>query len=471
MKLTADRKLQWIEQNRRELGGAYDSLRWITPERALSATQERGDLLKAIQPFATFSCKNTKIANLSLSPGCELCARGSWSCLFINGRCNCRCFYCPSRQDEDLTPTTNTVPFPNPRDYVDYIRQMGFQGVSFSGGEPLLNLDETLRYLRSVKETFDSSVHTWLYTNGTLATDSVLHQLSEAGLDEIRFDIGATALKLDAAKRAIDRIETVTIEIPALPEHAETMQEKIREMHSAGIKHLNLHQLRLTSHNLPRLIERNYTFLHGERVTVFESELMALRLIHWTYTEGISLPINYCSFVFKNRFQRAAARKKNARFVQKPYEDLTENGYIRTIEIEGEPDYLTRLIETFRQNHTDESLWSVDSRKNRLRLSASLWTTIDSSPFRASVTYAEAKILPSITYRNYFVRVPLNIQRDLFVEKIICGNPIQLDRDFAPQWQAWLAGTNTNHQPIPSNPQWEQLNRYERIEEDLAEYF
>ena len=465
------RKSKLIEQNRLELGVAYNSLRWISEKQSLISTQERDNLLKSLRHSVTFSCKNTKVAYRNLSPGCELCVQGDWSCLFINGRCNCRCFYCPSRQDEDSLPTTNTIQFSNPRDYVDYIRRMGFRGVSFSGGEPLLKLDETLRYIRSIKQVFGDTAHTWLYTNGTLANVSTLRKLREAGLDEIRFDIGATELNLDAAKRAVDMIDTVTVEIPSLPEQVEIMKEKILEMRAAGIKYLNLHQLRLTLHNLPELIKRNYTFLHGERVTVFESELTALQLMYWTYTEGIPLPVNYCSFVYKNRFQRAAARKKNALFIRKPYEDITENGYIRMIEIKGEPDQLARLIDTFRQNRFDETLWIIDTRSHCLRLSALLWITIDCSLFRTSVFYAEAKILSSITYRNFFIKVTLNTQRDLFVEKIPCNDVIHLTNEFAIQWQSWLAGNCSDLYSVCANTVWEQLYRYECIEEDLAEYF
>ena len=239
-------------------------------------------------------------------------------------------------------PTTNTVPFPKASDYIDYIRKLDFKGVSLSGGEPLLTPDVSLNYLRRIKNEFADSIYTWLYTNGTLATRDILIQLKEVGLKEIRFDIGATKMSLEKAKSAVDIIDVVTVEIPALPEEFESLKKKVVEMQSAGIRYLNLHQLRLTPHNFSKLTARNYTFLHGEKVTVLESELTALRLIQWARGEGIELPINYCSFVYKNRFQRAAARRKSASFVCKSYENITQSGYIRALEIEGEPEELSR---------------------------------------------------------------------------------------------------------------------------------
>ncbi|MGC9330199.1 MAG: radical SAM protein, partial [Candidatus Hinthialibacter sp.] len=286
MKPSPDCMKRFADANRRELGGAYDALPWVTEAQARTAAQERENLLAALRNLAVFSCKNTKLDVSRLSPGCRICTQGDWSCLFINGRCNCRCFYCPAPQDRDDDPITNTTPFPKVSDYLDYIRKLGFTGMSISGGEPLLTLEKSLQYLQAVKNEFGDSIYTWLYTNGTLASRETLQKLQAAGLDEIRFDIGAAGMSLEAVKRAVDIIPTVTVEIPALPEQFDVMKIKIDEMEKFGVKHLNLHQLRLTPHNLPHLAKRNYTFLHGERATVLESELTALRLIHWSLSQG-----------------------------------------------------------------------------------------------------------------------------------------------------------------------------------------
>ncbi|RJP24998.1 MAG: radical SAM protein [Candidatus Omnitrophota bacterium] len=471
MNLSSIRKTQLIEANRKEYGDACDTLRWISAEQALAATQERNDLLSSLHNRVVFCCNNTKLDGRDLSHGCEICTQGSWSCLFIHGRCNCRCFYCSSQQTENLVPTTNTVPFPDVVDYIDYIRILGFTGVSFSGGEPLMMLDNTLHYLNEVKQTCGDEIYTWLYTNGTLATRETLLKLKNAGLNEIRFDIGATGMKLDAAKTAVDLVDVVTVEIPALPEEFELMKAKIIEMESVGIRHLNLHQLRLTPYNLPRLLNRNYTFLHGERVAVLESELTALRLIRWAYDHHIRLPINYCSFVYKNRFHRAAARRKSAEFVRKPYEDITASGYIRALELAGEVEALNRLSDTLRQSGSEDCLWSLDTRKSRMYVATSLWPLIDASQFHFSVTYAEAKILPAVTYGNYFVELPLNRQRSLYVEKITVSEKIELDHVLVERLRKLIEWGDTQQHDERGGEKWERVRLFEFIEEGLAVYF
>lgn len=471
MSLSFSQKNRLIEKNRLEYSEAYDSLRFITKNETETAVRERDEILSALRGRAVFCCRDTKVDGRNLSRGCEICTQGKWSCLFVNGRCNCRCFYCPTGQDLTGVPTTNTVPFPKVGDYVDYIRKLGFTGVSFSGGEPLLTLDTTLEYLRAVKDAFGGNVYTWLYTNGTLATRDTLMQLKTAGLDEIRFDIGATGLNLDAARQAADIVDVITVEIPAIPEEFEVMKKKIVEMQKAGIHHLNLHQLRLTPHNLPHVNQRGYTFLHGERVTVLESELTALRLIRWAQEEGIPLPINYCSFVYKNRFQRAAARRKSAEFIRKPHEDITGNGYIRTLEITGAPDALNRIINGWKAEGKEECLWALSPNKDRLQVSFSLWHTPELESFPMRVGYTEAKILPALTGRNLFVQLPLNPQRHLFVEKVPAHDKIDLRPELFDRLRSIENGKDTDINSLADDPDWESVRTFETIESGLAEYF
>ena len=328
---TNEQRDVFIAANRKEYGRHYDFLQFPTPGQAVAADTERGELQDWLRKNAEIGCSDTKVDCRRLSPGCQTCADGGWSCLFINSRCNATCFYCPAPQDETGGPLTNGIPFESPEDYAEYVALFGFTGVSISGGEPLLTLDRTLTYLAAVRRRCGDSVHTWMYTNGTLLTKGMVDDLREAGLDEIRFDIGATNYDLTKLRLAVGVIPTVTVEIPAVPEEEELLWDKLVEMAAAGVRHLNLHQLRLTPHNSRYLASRPYTFVHGEKVTVLESELCALRLVRYAVEKGIDLPVNYCSFPYKRRFQQAATRRRNIPFVRGPGETVTEAGYLRVL--------------------------------------------------------------------------------------------------------------------------------------------
>jgi len=397
-----------IASNRREYGRQYDLLTFAGPDQLAAADAERKELLQWLQPRAGFGYAGTKVDCSGLSPGCLRCGAGGWSCLFVNGRCNGHCFYCPTAQDDDGPPVTNGLAFSSPEEYAAYVAALGFSGVSISGGEPLLTPDLTLAYLRAVRKRCGDHVHLWLYTNGTLLTADLCSRLRDAGLDEIRFDLGAVRYHLKKLRLAVGCIPTVTVEIPAVPEDEELLKRKMVEMAEAGVDHLNLHQMRLTPYNFGPLMERDYTFLHGEKVTVLESELCALRMVRFGLEQDLPLAVNYCSFPYKRRFQHAAARRRAALTVRVSGEVVTEPGYLRILTASG-------------------------------------------------VRYCEAVLLQNPSYRHPFEKIMLETGRALYLER----------RPLTPE----LELSDAERAALEAGQPPERVARFERIENGLAEYF
>lgn len=406
--LDASIQLQFIESNRREYGLQYDLLSFATPEQLIAASAERDGLLQWLSQHARFGSAGTKVDCNGLSPGCRSCGDGGWSCLFVNGRCNGRCFYCPTSQDDCGPPVTNGLAFSSPEDYAAYVAAMGFSGVSISGGEPLMTPDLTLSYLSAVRKRCGDDVHLWMYTNGTLLTADLCSRLRDAGLNEIRVDIGAVRYNLKKLRLAVGCIRTVTVEIPAVPEDEELLKLKMVEMAEAGVDHLNLHQMRLTPYNFDPLTERGYTFIHGEKVTVLESELTALRMVRFGLEQGLPLPVNYCSFPYKRRFQHAAARRRAAVAVCVSGETVTEPGYLRTVSATG-------------------------------------------------VRYSEAVLLQNASYRHPFEKIVLETGRAMYLER----------RALTPELE--LSGSELTALEAGQPP--ERVDRFERIGSGLADYF
>jgi len=397
-----------IESNRLEYGSRYGLLTFAGPERLAAANAERKELLQWLGQRACFDYAGTKVNCSGLSPGCLRCGAGGWSCLFVNGRCNGHCFYCPTAQDDDGPPVTNGLAFSSPEEYAAYVSALGFSGVSISGGEPLLTPDLTLAYLSAVRKRCGDHVHLWLYTNGTLLTADLCSRLRDAGLDEIRFDLGAVRYHLKKLRLAVGCIPTVTVEIPAVPEDEELLKRKMVEMAEAGVDHLNLHQMRLTPYNFGPLMERDYTFLHGEKVTVLESELCALRMVRFGLEQDLPLAVNYCSFPYKRRFQHAAARRRAALTVRVSGEVVTEPGYLRILTASG-------------------------------------------------VRYCEAVLLQNPSYRHPFEKIMLETGRALYLER----------RPLTPE----LELSDAERAALEAGQPPERVARFERIENGLAEYF
>jgi pyruvate formate-lyase activating enzyme-like uncharacterized protein len=351
-------KKRFRERNRHALAAVAPRLRWVTAAAAEQAAHERAALLAALTKCgARTGANGAKIFTGGLSPGCFLCGSGEWSCLFVNDLCNARCFFCPALQNEPGRPTTGTLPFDDPDDYVDYLERFQIRGVSLSGGEPLMTFDRTVSFLRRIKERLGSRIHLWLYTNGLLLDAHKAQQLADTGLDEIRFNIGAANFSTHQIRPARGVIPCVTVEVPAVPEHEETLQAALLDLAAMGLQHLNLHQIRCTPYNAEKLIDRGYTFLHGPHVTVLESELTALRLLRFALEHGVPLPMNYCSHIYRHRYQGRAARLRAAMAITRTHEDITAAGMIRTLSVNSETARLDELIKQFQASGLPDTAW------------------------------------------------------------------------------------------------------------------
>ena len=457
--ISADRE-ELIAANIREYGYNYDSLSFISAEVAEACSAEREELNRWLSGRAEIGCKGSKVDCRNLSPGCRACVEGSWSCLFINGRCNCDCFYCPAPQDQAGVPQTNGIPFTSAADYAEYLAALDFTGASLSGGEPLLTTERTLEYLTAIRRRCGVGIHIWLYTNGTLLNPDVCQRLRDAGLDEIRFDIGAIRYNLKKVRSAVGIIPTVTVEIPAVPEELALMKDKLGEMADAGVKHLNLHQLRLTPHNFRHLSGRGYTFIHGEKVTVLESELTALRLVRHALENRIPLPVNYCSFPYKRRFQHAANRRRGAALAARGHEEITESGYIRILAFIGSESLLAGLARMLEKSECNRGLWEIDPGAGKLLFSSRLLPFLREKGGKYSVCYHEAALTsvmsPSRTHEE--IILPSG-RRIAVVRKTVCA-PIEIGPD---EVEAILRG---DEGAIPN-----EIWKFERIPSGLAEYF
>lgn len=317
---------QLINKNKAQFS-EFRNIKWLNAYEAADAQILRDRLTEKLGNNRLF--KQTKPFYRQISKGCQICGEGKWSCLFITGKCNAGCFYCPSPQLADELPGTQNFTFTTPESYAEYLNFFKFKGASFSGGEPLLYFDRALAYLQQIRKDCPPDLYVWMYTNGILADENKFRELAAAGLNEIRFDIGATNYKLDKVITAMGLIENITVEIPAVPEEKEQIKQLLPEMIAAGVTNLNLHQLRLTKHNAPKLLKRDYTYIHAEQPIVLESELAALEIINYAQEKNLEIGINYCSFYFKNRFQKAGFRKIVAKAMGKSNDEITERGFIR----------------------------------------------------------------------------------------------------------------------------------------------
>ena len=162
---------------------------------------------------------------------------------------------------------------------LEAIREGRLEGVSLSGGEPLLHMDALGRVITTLLEA-KSDLHLWLYTNGTLATEQNMRHLRDLGVSELRVNLAATryaARTLEMLRLARGIFPHLVVEIAPYPPDRAPLLECLGDLHRIGIDQLNLQELVITPGNIDRVDGRVYE-LAGIRL-LYGSRLLSYRVI------------------------------------------------------------------------------------------------------------------------------------------------------------------------------------------------
>jgi len=402
-----------------EIGWADRNLKWLQKREALCANKNRERLLGSLSRYANYNFSKNKLHIGGLSPGCLICGQGYWSCMYINFLCTSNCFFCPQNRKikKESPPKAQGIVFNNPTDYIDYLKIFNFKGVGFSGGESLLVFEKLLTYIRKIRQSFGNKFYIWVYTNGALVTKDKLRQLKKAGLDEIRFNISARRYRLDAVELASHFINTVTIEIPCIPEDYEILKKCLIRIKKINVKYLNLHQLETSAHNYKKFKGRNYTFLHQHNFPILESEIFAIKLMKFALDRKINLPINYCSSAYKWRLQQRGLRQRYAVLAKDHFEDLTNLGYIRHLSIQDLPTKINKIVKMLRKNKCPESLYTLNDRKTKIILSSLALAYSSLEGQSLSVNYFEPRLVSGFIPNKLCKKITLPSGKNLFLIK------------------------------------------------------
>jgi pyruvate formate-lyase activating enzyme-like uncharacterized protein len=249
-----------------------------------------------------------------LSPGCQACKDGTWDCIFTTMRCNLDCTFCysPHAIPSDYA---GSVFGSTPEQIAANHAKTHITGVSFSGGEPFLDVQGLFQWIAAFKSRWPDK-YTWVYTNGLLADEGSLRRLGELGVDEIRFNAAATGYDhpavMENVSAAARLIPNVTVEIPAIPDDADKLLSCLAVWSAAGVRFLNLHELIYEPGT-------NSASMLGARRTVVtedghtsainpDSRALTLAVMAKVQEEGLPLSINDCSLQSKLRQLRGRRR-------------------------------------------------------------------------------------------------------------------------------------------------------------------
>ncbi len=427
-------KQENIKQIKKVMGWAYPHIRKLSSEKLEQINKIRDGLLKECEnKGAKYYSKNkSKIYSYDMSPGCKICAEGTWSCLFFANSCTRNCFFCPhlmTKVPNKSEPCqTYNIKFHSPKDYADYLTKFNFKGVGFSGGEPFLVFDKLLNYIEEIRRRIGKDTYLWAYTNGDLATTDNLKKLKSAGLNELRFNLAARNYNLKPLKSAVKYIDTVTIEIPAIPEDFDRVKKYFKKFNSIGVKYLNIHQLSATPDNYNAFVKRNYTFLHSPPYGILESELTALKLLKYSLENGLNLPVNYCTICYKSRFQSKGMRERLNPSIMDPFESRTDTGFIRNLSIKGSSSVINNIIAILEKKRIDTRLWRSASDNKTIFIHPSVFEYLGKNTYDLNISYLSFLILPEEKIaKTDYKKIDLNTNKSVLIQKRPISHEITLN--------------------------------------------
>ena len=267
-----------------------------------------------------FSYKNNK-----LSRGCEQCVKGRKLVLFITGVCGNSCYFCPLSEHKYKKDViyANEMPIKDIKDIIQESQLCSSRGAGITGGDPLTELDRTIRVIKLLKEEYSKNYHIHLYTPLNNVSPDTIRQLEDAGLDEIRFHPDLESDKLWKRVK-INTTMSKGIEIPVIPNKREETI-KLIDYIKGSVDFLNLNELEYADVKHNKLAELGFEPKSDYSYGVKGSEELALELLK-LYPK---MNIHYCTTKLKDSVQLMNRIKLRAINVKKPYDKLNGASLIR----------------------------------------------------------------------------------------------------------------------------------------------
>lgn len=281
--------------------------------------------------------------------------------LFVTGKCSTGCFYCPVSFEKK----GKNVVYANERkvtemsEIIDEAKLMSATGTGITGGDPLADLDRTVRVIEKLKKTFGKNHHIHLYTSTIDIEKTKI--LMKSGLDEIRFHpplklwekLDETELP-EIAKLDLD----VGMEVPSLPDCGKEMDSLLAFAENSKIKFVNLNELEFSESNWDMMKSRNYEIRDDITAAVKGSRELALKMIK----KHEKLRIHFCPSNFKDSVQLRNRFARRAKNVAEKYDVITEDGtLLRGI---AYPENVSEAVKILKEKYNvPDKLFSVDGKK------------------------------------------------------------------------------------------------------------
>lgn len=168
-------------------------------------------------------------------------------------------------------------------------------GIAYVYLEPFMEIE---KYYSVIKKFSDAQVYQHLYTNGLLVTEESLKALGEAGLNEIRFNLGASKCSdkvINNIRLAKKYIKSVGIETPMTPEFFETFFKKKEAILDTKLDFINCAELHLNENNIGNYYGENMYISRQGYISPIWSRELTLNFMKIADEEKWDLVVHDCS--------------------------------------------------------------------------------------------------------------------------------------------------------------------------------
>ena len=297
--------------------------------------------------------------------------------LLVTGRCGESCYYCPlseAKKGKDVV-YANELLVKDDQDVLGEAEAIGAKGTGITGGDPLMAMDRTVRYIRLLKERFGPGHHIHLYT-ATVDRQKFL-QLQEAGLDELRIHPPIehwTALEGLGLAEALEGSDMkVGFEVPVIPGDLEGLLCICRHAADLGLDFVNLNELEVSETNCQALLDRGF-HVRSDVSSAMQGSMETA----WQVMEemGELVPVHFCSSSFKDQVQLRERLKRRARRTARPMDLITSEGMVLLGVIET--DDLEEAVRSLEEQEVPPELFNLDEKRKRLEVAP--WVLEDLAP-------------------------------------------------------------------------------------------
>lgn len=226
-------------------------------EAAVDARCEK--LMAGIKGLKSLDGRTYFVGDESKFPkGCRSCLTGTGlSAIRKTNKCNIQCKFCYNYGELDRIPPIGeglweiggTKFYEKDIDMLLRIQQKP-TGVSYVYLEPFMEIE---KYYGIIQKFAAAGIHQHMYTNGLLCTEESLKALGEAGLDELRFNLGASGCHdkvIENIRIAKKYIPCVGIETPSTPEYLDGLMKKKDAILATGLDFMNCAEVHLNPNNI-----------------------------------------------------------------------------------------------------------------------------------------------------------------------------------------------------------------------------